>query len=91
MKQANRCSLTLAVCARWRLGCHRPKGTQDEVIIVEESSINTAISRLQAGILMSGQASSDVTAFNTVVNDPNLTIPGVRFYTEITFNPVGPF
>ncbi|KLU39103.1 MAG: ABC transporter substrate-binding protein [Limnochordia bacterium] len=70
------------------------KGTWvDEVIIVEESSINTAISRLQAGdIDVWASTSSDVTAFNTVVNDPNLDYFQVfGSYTEITFNPVGPF
>ena len=45
----------------------------DEVIIVQETSVNTAISRLQAGdIDIWASSSSDVTAFNAVVNDPNL-------------------
>ncbi|NLM53718.1 MAG: ABC transporter substrate-binding protein [Firmicutes bacterium] len=64
----------------------------DEVIIVQETSVNTAISRLQAGdIDIWASSSSDVTAFNAVVNDPNLDFFQVfGSYTEITFNPVGP-
>lgn len=64
----------------------------DEVMIVEESAVTTAISRLQAGdIDIWASTSSDVTAFNTVVTDPFLDYFQVfGSYTEITFNPVGP-
>ena len=62
----------------------------DEVIIVEEPNINTAISRLQTGdIDIYASTSSDAVPFQTVIEDPNLDYY-VTFgsYSELTFNPV---
>ena len=45
----------------------------DEVIIVEEPSVTTAVSRLQAGdIDIYATTSSEPVPFNTILNDPNL-------------------
>ena len=62
----------------------------DEVIIVEEPNINTAISRLQTGDLdIYASTSSEAVPFQTVIEDPNLDYY-VTFgsYSELTFNPV---
>lgn len=67
------------------------KGTWvDEVIIVEEPNITTAISRLQAGdIDIYASTSSDAVAFQTILNDPNLDYYiTYGSYSELTFNPV---
>ena len=64
----------------------------DEVIIVEEPSVTTAVSRLQAGdIDIYASTSSEPVPFNTILNDPNLDYyQTFGSYSEITWNPVGP-
>lgn len=64
----------------------------DEVIIVEEPSVTTAVSRLKAGDLdIWASSSTDSNAFNAVREDPALDYYQVfGSYTELTFNPVGP-
>jgi len=64
----------------------------DEVIIVEEPSVTTAVSRLQAGdIDIYATTSSEPVPFNTILNDPNLDYyQTFGSYSEITWNPVGP-
>ena len=67
------------------------KGTWvDEVNIVEEQNINTAISRLQTGdIDIYATTSSDADPFQTVIEDPKLHYY-VTFgsYSALTFNKV---
>lgn len=70
-----------------------PKATWvDEVIIVEEPSVTTAVSRLQAGDLdVYATTSSEPVPFATIRNDPNLDYyQTFGSYSELTFNPVGP-
>lgn len=64
----------------------------DEVIIVEEPSVTTAVSRLQAGDLdVYATTSSEPVPFATIVGDPNLDYyQTFGSYSELTFNPVGP-
>jgi len=64
----------------------------DEVIIVEEPTAATAISRLQAGdIDIWADSTTDVTAFEAVQADPALDYyPSFGSYSEMTFNTVGP-
>lgn len=64
----------------------------DEVIIVEEPSVTTAVSRLQAGdIDIYATTSSEAVPFQTILNDPNLDYyQTFGSYSELTFNPVGP-
>ncbi|NLJ75059.1 MAG: ABC transporter substrate-binding protein [Firmicutes bacterium] len=64
----------------------------DEAILIEEPSVATAISRLQAGdIDLWAYTSSDVTGFNAVLADPNLDFyRAFGSYSEITYNTVGP-
>ncbi len=64
----------------------------DEVIIVEEPAITTAVSRLQANDLdIYASTSSQAVPFNTILNDPNLAYyQTFGSYAELTFNPVGP-
>ena len=70
-----------------------PKATWvDEVIIVEEPSITTAVSRLQAGdIDIYASTSSQAVPFATILNDPNLDYyQTFGSYSELTFNVAGP-
>ena len=64
----------------------------DEVIIVEEPTVTTAVSRLQAGdIDVYATTSSEPVPFQTILNDPNLDYyQTFGSYSELTFNPVGP-
>jgi peptide/nickel transport system substrate-binding protein len=64
----------------------------DEVIIVEEPSVTTAVSRLQAGdIDVYATTSSEPVPFATILSDPNLDYyQTFGSYSELTFNPVGP-
>lgn len=64
----------------------------DEVIIVEEPSVTTAVSRLQAGdIDIYATTSSEPVPFATILEDPNLDYyQTFGSYSELTFNPVGP-
>ncbi|HHY15056.1 MAG TPA: ABC transporter substrate-binding protein [Firmicutes bacterium] len=64
----------------------------DEVIIVEEPSVTTAVSRLQAGDLdVYTSTSSEPVPFATILADPNLDYyQTFGSYSELTFNPVGP-
>jgi peptide/nickel transport system substrate-binding protein len=69
------------------------KGTWvNDVIFVEEASVSTAVSRLQAGdIDIWANSSSDLTSFNTVKADPALKYyESFGSYTEVTYNTVGP-
>jgi len=79
--------LAVSVFAEQRMGTW-----VDEVIIVEEPNVTTAVSRLKAGDLQIwASGSSDINAFNAVKEDPNLDYLQVfGSYSEITFNPVGP-
>lgn len=81
-------SFTLAASAAEK----RVAGWVDDIIIVEESDVNTAISRLRAGDLdIWATTSSNATAFSTVINDPALDYyQTFGSYSELTFNPVGP-
>lgn len=65
----------------------------DEVIIVEEPNITTAISRLQAGdIDIYASTSSEAVPFATILSDPNLDYyQTFGSYSELTFNPVPVF
>lgn len=64
----------------------------DEVIIIEEPSITTAVSRLQAGdIDIYASTSSEAVPFATILSDPNLDYyQTFGSYAELTYNPVGP-
>ena len=65
----------------------------DEVVIVEEPNITTAISRLQAGDLdIYASAESQAVSFATIQEDPNLDYyTTFGSYSELTFNPVPVF
>lgn len=78
-------SLTLGVAAQQRMGTW-----VDEVIIVEEPDVSTAISRLRAGDLdVWATTSSNASAFESVRNDPALSyMTTFGSYSELTFNPV---
>src|SRR5690606_15071276 len=78
-------SFTLGVAAQQRMGTW-----VDEVIIVEEPDVSTAISRLRAGdIDVWATTSSNATAFDSVRNDPALSyMTTFGSYSELTYNPV---
>lgn len=80
-------SLTVSVAAQERMGTW-----VDEVIIVEEQDVATAVSRLSAGDLdIWATTSSNATQFNVVVNNPALDYyTTFGSYSELTYNPAGP-
>jgi peptide/nickel transport system substrate-binding protein len=64
----------------------------DDVILVQEPSITTAVTRLQAGDLdVYASTSSQPVPFATILSDPNLDYyQTYGSYSELTFNVVGP-
>lgn len=80
-------SLSIVVAAEQRMGTW-----VDEIIIVEESDVSTAVSRLSAGDLdIWATTSANASAFNTVVSNPALDYyTTFGSYSELAYNPAGP-